>query len=69
LPPALSAGLAGALAGLGIPKEEAEFYEGELRTGRTIVTVTAPGHQQEAMAILRRHGAYDISSRHAGATH
>ncbi len=52
------AGIAGALIGLGIPKEEAEYYENELKEGRTIVTVDAGSRYNEAMGILERHGAY-----------
>lgn len=60
------AGLVGALVGAGIPEREAQYYHGELEAGRTIVTVTADGRADEATAILRRHGAYDMTSR-AGA--
>jgi hypothetical protein len=56
------AGVLGALIGLGIPEEEARFYEGEFHAGRTLVTVQAPGRFEEARDILRRHGAYDIES-------
>jgi len=59
------AGLVGALVGAGIPEHEAEFYEGEFQAGRTIVTVTADGRSDEATAILRRCGAYDMSTRGA----
>jgi uncharacterized protein (TIGR02271 family) len=59
------AGLAGALIGAGIPEEEASYYEGELSAGRTLVTVQANGRASEATTILRRHGAYDMSSRAA----
>jgi hypothetical protein len=55
--------IAGALVGMGIPKEEAEWYEGEVHGGRTLVTVRANGRYDEAQAILRRYGAYDIQSR------
>lgn len=55
--------IAGALVGMGIPKEEAEWYEGEVRSGRTLLTVRANGRYDEAQAILRRYGAYDIQSR------
>ena len=51
------------LIGLGIPREEAEFYEGEFRAGRTLVTVKTEGRGAEAQSILRRHGGYDISTR------
>jgi hypothetical protein len=56
-------GLVGALAGAGIPEDEAHFYQGEFESGRTIVTVQAEGRADEAMAILRRYDAYDMSSR------
>jgi len=52
------AGVLGALIGLGIPEEEAHYYEGEFKAGRTLVTVQANGRYDEAVAILRRHGAY-----------
>jgi hypothetical protein len=55
--------IAGALVGMGIPKEEAEWYEGEVKGGRTLVTVRAEGRYNEARALLRRHGAYDIEDR------
>ncbi|MFO0888680.1 MAG: YsnF/AvaK domain-containing protein [Isosphaeraceae bacterium] len=62
------AGLAGALIGSGISEEEATYYQGEFEAGRTIVTVTADGRGEEATAILRRFGAYDMSTRGATAT-
>jgi hypothetical protein len=57
------AGLVGALVGAGIPEHEAKYYQGELEAGRAIVTVNAGGRSSEATAILRRCGAYDMSSR------
>jgi len=62
------AGLVGALVGAGIPEHEAEYYHSEFEAGRTIVTVTADGRSDEATAILRRHGAYDMSSRSSSTT-
>ena len=56
-------GLVGALAGAGVPEDEAHYYQGEFESGRTIVTVQADGRADEAMAILRRYDAYDMSSR------
>jgi uncharacterized protein (TIGR02271 family) len=55
--------VAGALIGLGIPKEEAEYYEGEVRGGRTLVTVQSDGRYEEARSIMRDHGAYDFEDR------
>jgi len=57
------AGLVGALIGAGIPEHEATYYQGEFEAGRTIVTVQADGRAEEASTILRRHGAYDMSTR------
>jgi len=57
------AGLIGALVGAGIPEEEAKYYNEEFEAGRTIVTVNADGRVDEAMAVMRRHGAYDTSNR------
>jgi len=57
------AGLAGALIGYGIPEEEAQYYQGEFESGRTIVTVHGDGRADEAWSILRRHGAYNMSTR------
>jgi hypothetical protein len=49
--------LIGALVGMGIPEDEAAYYEGEIRSGRTIVSVRAGSRADEAETILRRHGA------------
>ena len=64
---AAAAGLTGALIGYGIPEEEAEYYHSEFEAGRAIVTVTVDGRADEATAILRRFGAYDMSTRGATA--
>jgi uncharacterized protein (TIGR02271 family) len=55
--------LAGALIGMGVPAEEAEYYQGEFESGRAIVTVKAETRAAEAEEILRRFGAYDVNSR------
>jgi hypothetical protein len=57
------AGLIGALVGAGLPEHEAKYYQGEFEAGRAIVTVNAGNRSDEATAILRRCGAYDMSSR------
>lgn len=53
----------GALVGLGVPEEEATYYDQEFKTGRTIVTVRADDRSPEAWDILARHGAYDFERR------
>jgi uncharacterized protein (TIGR02271 family) len=63
---AAAGGLIGALMGMGVPEDEARYYDEEFRAGRTLVTVKADGRYQEAAAILRRRGAYDVESRDAG---
>jgi len=62
------AGLVGALVGAGVPEHEAKYYHEEFEAGRTIVTVAADGRADEATAVLRRHGAYDMSSRGSSPT-
>jgi hypothetical protein len=54
---AAATGLAGALIGLGIPDEDAEYYEEEFKRGRTIVSVDAGMSYDEVMDVLRRYGA------------
>jgi uncharacterized protein (TIGR02271 family) len=54
-------GLVGALVGMGVPEEEAEYYESEFQAGRTIVTVKAGTRIAVAREIIRRHNGYDRS--------
>jgi uncharacterized protein (TIGR02271 family) len=56
---AAAAGIIGALIGLGIPEEDARYYEEEFKAGRTLVTVKANGRYDEALAVIRRHGGYN----------
>jgi hypothetical protein len=57
---AAGVGVAGALVGLGVPEEEARFYEGEIQGGQTLVVVQPGGRYDEARSVFLRHGAYDI---------
>lgn len=59
------AGVVGALVGLGIPEEDAHYYEGEFKAGRTLVTVKAETRSEEAWAILSRFGAYNRQNSEA----
>ena len=61
------AGLVGALVGAGLPEHEAKYYQDEFEAGRAIVTVDAGPRADEASAVLRRNGAYDMSNRAAAA--
>lgn len=59
---AATAGVAGSLIGLGIPEEEANYYDREFQAGRVVVTVDAGIRLQEAQAILADNGGYDMRS-------
>jgi len=55
-------GLVGGLVGLGIPEEEARYYEKEVASGRTLVTVRTDGRYDEAWDVMNRHGAYNYET-------
>ncbi|MDQ6673910.1 MAG: YsnF/AvaK domain-containing protein [Chloroflexota bacterium] len=57
--------IAGALTGMGVPEEDAKYYEGEAKSGKTLVTVRADGRYDDAQRILRQNDAYDVDSRGA----
>lgn len=59
---AAAAGLIGALIGLGIPEEDAAYYEGEVKAGRTLVTVRGGQDDSRIHAILRRHAGYEMAN-------
>jgi hypothetical protein len=60
---AIAGGAAGAivggLVGLGVPREEAEYYNRRVHEGAALVTIDAPGREEEARQILLRSGAED----------
>ena len=56
------AGIAGALIGWGIPEEDAEYYEGEVKAGRFLVTVDRGSQGEHAREVFNRHGGYDRAS-------
>jgi len=58
---AAAAGLGGALVGMGVPEEEAGFYEGEFHSGRVVVTVRARNRYDEAHRILQVNGSHDLT--------
>jgi hypothetical protein len=53
---AATAGIAGALIGWGIPKEDAAHYENEVKAGRILVTVRADRRYDAAESIIRKCG-------------
>ncbi len=67
---ALGAGVgavAGALVDLGVPDEEARWYEQEAQKGRILIVVRAGERADEARRILREYGAYNVETRGAQA--
>jgi len=61
---AAAAGLGGLLIGMGIPREEATYYEGEFAEGRYVVTVHANGREDVVRKVFQDNHAYDYSTRH-----
>src|SRR5690242_19419983 len=59
--------LAGGLMGMGVPEEEARYYDEEFQAGRAIVTVNARSRYNEAQNVLRSEGGHDIETRGARA--
>lgn len=54
---AATGGLIGALVGMGVPEEEARYFDAGFRQGGTLVTVNAGDATPDALAIFQRHGA------------
>jgi hypothetical protein len=65
---AAAGGLVGGLVGMGIPEEEAKYYEKEVASGRTLVTVRTDGRYDEAWDVMNRHGAYNYETIFAATT-
>lgn len=56
-------GIAGALLKMGIPDEEARYYEDEFKRGRTLMTVKSADRYDEAGDIIRRGRGFDYETR------
>ena len=54
---AAAGGIVGALVGMGVPEEEARYFESGFRSGRILVSVRSEGRVMEALDILERNGA------------
>jgi hypothetical protein len=52
---AATGGLIGGLVGMGVPEEDARYFDEGLRAGGTLLTVNAGARTKEALAILDRH--------------
>ncbi len=55
-------GIAGGFLGMGIPEHRARYYEQQFQAGRIILTVKAGNRQQQALEILRQHGAHEVEA-------
>jgi hypothetical protein len=60
---AVAGGVTGALVGLGIPAEEASYYDQELRNGMVLITVRAGDRYEDAAAVVRRRHGFDYATR------
>lgn len=54
--------LVGGLVGLGVPEDDANYYEGEVHAGKYVVTVDAGARSSEVQSMFRRHDGYDRST-------
>ncbi|HEX6552602.1 MAG TPA: hypothetical protein VF026_07555 [Ktedonobacteraceae bacterium] len=50
------------LVAMGVPEEEARYYQSEFELGHPIVTVEAGDRREDALVILRANGAYDFTT-------
>ena len=48
---------------IGVPEQDARFYQSELDAGHTILLSKAINNPEQALSILRQSGAYDIAFR------
>jgi hypothetical protein len=54
---AATGGLIGALVGMGVPEDEARYFDAGFREGGTLVTVNAAARTPEAVSTMQRRGA------------
>lgn len=59
----INANTADDLMKIGMPGDEARYYQGELEANYSILIVKTIEHPEQAFTILRQNGAYDISIR------
>ena len=59
----VAGGVSGALVGLGIPEDEAKYYDEQFREGRTLMTVRADERYNDASDIIRRRRGHDFETR------
>ena len=59
----VAGGVTGALMGLGIPEDEAKYYNDQFSEGRTLMTVRADDRYTDASDIVRKRRGYDFETR------
>jgi uncharacterized protein (TIGR02271 family) len=59
------AGITDSLMGLGLSEQDADFYNNQFESGKTIVTVNTNDRQQEAYNILTQYGGQSANSNYA----
>jgi len=59
---AAAGGLLGALTSMGVPEEEARYYDQEFQSGRIVVTARADRYYDRATQIMRECGAYNVNA-------
>ncbi len=64
---AMAGTLIGTLAALGIPADEARYYNRQLRAGRTLVTVQTAGRDAEVFAVFGRYHASNVAASYVAA--
>ncbi len=60
--------LVGGLVGLGVPEDDANYYEGEVHAGRYVVTVDAGSRSAEVKSMFNRYEGYDRTAATTGHT-
>src|SRR5688500_13475545 len=59
----VAGGITGALMGLGIPEDEAKYYNDQFSEGRTLMTVRADDRYNDASDIVRKRRGFDYETR------
>jgi hypothetical protein len=59
----VAGGITGALMGLGIPEDEAKYYNDQFSEGRTLMTVRADDRYSDASDIVRKRRGFDYETR------
>lgn len=60
---AVTGGIAGGLIDLGVPDEDARYYERRIGEGAYLVTANCHGRDEQVRDIMRHHGAEDVQGR------